>query len=874
MDLKLITENMIEDFTVVLPNPTLKGEKGDQGIQGEKGDNGYTPIKGIDYFTSEEIASVEANVENALLPKFDEKQDVIEDLEAIRSGASKGATAVQDNAYVHTDNNFTSAEKSKLNGLHNYDDTDVKNEIKSLHDEDTSIRNRINEIEVAKFPNLTIIGSPTIQQGQVSNITNSNYLKFPFVVNFQNRPFSIKFDITTGANVTNQENIFDSDFGLAFAIRSGRFVCAYSINGISWDSEHVGTHAITSNTSYSVVFSWDGNTYKVEYSLDGGNTFITDMTFTNTLSPYPKQIYVGVGENNGIIQNHFSGIINLNKAELIISDKVVWQGMDDVGLATRLAVDLSNIDEAGERKIRDIVSEDIESATEVLSKEIESTNKALAENKRIDDARWAINQGQTWDNVIRENNGDVDVLSGEKYFEPLMVGGMSRKGKNVINYATEDKYSQGITWSESNGLITAKGTATDTWAVFNWIDFTIKKGTYTFSIDKAYTGCKVCLDLSDGSTQYTLPINKGEKSYTLTIPNDCIRFRFSLTSISDTNVDISFHPMLNEGSTALPYEPYTSELINAPVTDVVSRGKNLFSPFANAFISNGNGSYSSSVNAKCTDFIKTNGNDYTVIASGYNSSIQYANLYRVGAYDSNKNWIKNITITSANAYKISTHFIIDEVAYIKVSVPNELLNSIQVEKGSTATPYTPYFEQHNQFPQSVLDKCPDYGIGINENCYNYIDFNKKQYVRNVGSVDLGSLNWTMFVVAQGNLFRCWVTGSKTFYNSLSALCSAYPTVKASERYDKSLSVNDNSSFDVVDTNYTVATAFKQAMQGVMLYHELATPEVIDLSDVLPDYDYIPCESNGMITYEYQGKDTYKVDVPNSNEFIVKLSEVE
>ena len=45
------------------------------------------------------------------------KQDAISDLSTIRSGAAAGATAVQDPDYVHTDENFTSAEKTKLAGI-------------------------------------------------------------------------------------------------------------------------------------------------------------------------------------------------------------------------------------------------------------------------------------------------------------------------------------------------------------------------------------------------------------------------------------------------------------------------------------------------------------------------------------------------------------------------------------------------------------------------------------------------------------------------------------------------------------------------------------------------------------------------------------
>lgn len=45
---------------------------------------------------------------------WNEKQDAISDLSTIRSGASAGATAVQDANYVHTDNNYTNEDKVKI----------------------------------------------------------------------------------------------------------------------------------------------------------------------------------------------------------------------------------------------------------------------------------------------------------------------------------------------------------------------------------------------------------------------------------------------------------------------------------------------------------------------------------------------------------------------------------------------------------------------------------------------------------------------------------------------------------------------------------------------------------------------------------------
>lgn len=218
----------------------------------------------------------------------------------------------------------------------------------------SDINDRIDDLELFKFPNVTIIGTPTINHGQISGFSNSSYLKFPFMVDFRNHSFEIKMAFTTGSNVTNQENIFDSDFGLAFAIRSGKFVIAVSTNGTNWDlGEGVGTYSVQPNTTYYVRLGWDLTNYYLSYSLDG-SAFINDINKAGTAQPYPKQIFIGVGENFTTVVNHFTGTINLNHATLQIGYEIVWSGMDDAGLSTRADVSLSNIDEAGEAKIKSV----------------------------------------------------------------------------------------------------------------------------------------------------------------------------------------------------------------------------------------------------------------------------------------------------------------------------------------------------------------------------------------------------------------------------------------------------------------------------------------------------------------------------------------
>ena len=83
-----------------------------------------------------------------------------------------------------------------------------------------------------------------------------------------------------------------------------------------------------------------------------------------------------------------------------------------------------------------------------------------------------------------------------------------------------------------------------------------------------------------------------------------------------------------------------------------------------------------------------------------------------------------------------------------------------------------------------------------------------------------------------------------------------------------------SQIQVKDTAYTDATAFKQAMSGVMLYYELANPIITDISTMLPD-DFlrnIEVEAGGSVTFK-NSNDNYHIPVPSEEEYIVKLSEV-
>lgn len=228
-----------------------------------------------------------------------------------------------------------------------------------INEEEEQIRQRITTIEESRFPNAIITGNLTINGSQVSGFSPTAYAKFPFVMNLS-QPFEIKFAITTGDDVVSQQNILDSEFGLAFAVRNSRLVIALSTNGTSWDlGESIGTLNVETQTSYMLKIAWDGTKYEVSYSLDGGENYTVDITKVSYLSLYPKQMYIGVGESGATILNSFGGVIDFRYASLSMNGTIIWLGYDDIGILTRANVSLSNIDTDGEQKILDIIRQNL-----------------------------------------------------------------------------------------------------------------------------------------------------------------------------------------------------------------------------------------------------------------------------------------------------------------------------------------------------------------------------------------------------------------------------------------------------------------------------------------------------------------------------------
>lgn len=333
------------------------------------------------------------------------------------------------------------------------------------------------------------------------------------------------------------------------------------------------------------------------------------------------------------------------------------------------------------------------------------------------------------------------------------------------------------------------------------------------------------------------------------------------------------------------YYPYnTGEIVSAGVTEVVEQGRNLFDV------------------EKCAALglyygfeIDTNKTLQIALKDGKTcpTNVSFGIAYIRG--NTMANWL--ITSQGLVETKTDSSKMTDSTQIMVVCYPGnkETMQSIAdafdimlvdgIYKPDTMPAYAPFHRNEYPIPEAIR-ALPGYGWSAGT-ARNYADYENKRYVQCVGNMDLGTLDWEFNTTSSvGNHFYAYVKHlnfkylgvfGTTVYN---VLCSKYVTVARSSNVfvDKTLTLDGGSTtvsqIQVKDTTYTDAAAFKQAMQGVILYYELANPIVTDISNLIDD-DFlrnIEVEAGGSITFK-NGNDSYLIPVPNEEEYIVKLSEV-
>lgn len=447
-----------------------------------------------------------------------------------------------------------------------------------------------------------------------------------------------------------------------------------------------------------------------------------------------------------------------------------------------------------------------------------------------------------------------------------MLGGMSKKSNNLIPfpYISTSKTSNGITFTvNEDRSITIKGTATSsaTFDLANKLELLAGK-RYWFS---PYESSRIIMAFKDasGSSYWGKSAVDWKEGHTF--------IKLYIQVEAGKSIDTTIHPMLNVGSSLLPYEPYFEGLMDAKATAIKSVGVNLFDK-DNANVLNGyfvEGGALAAAAVTRTVYIKCNPNTtYTVSKCatarffvGFSNEEPAVGVEVFNIIVDYTQTATMLTATSADNSKYLAVFLYhgthDTLSF------DEIISTLMINKGSTALPYTPYKETVSYPVPEAAQALDGYGRGVGTTCYNSIEWDENGKITwndRISMVDMGTLNWKAGYdgfFAQGLSEAVYASSTAEVMN---AKCSMYDVVSYVNCTDKTMcGWQDGNCILVKDSAYTDPAAFKAAMSGIMLYYERKTSIVTDVTDIFKDFDnLIPVSGQGAIVFENE----HKIAIPS------------
>lgn len=381
-----------------------------------------------------------------------------------------------------------------------------------------------------------------------------------------------------------------------------------------------------------------------------------------------------------------------------------------------------------------------DSGTFALTKNIPTdyaTQTALANTQRQVDGLYTLLeqkneiyvQTATDTYTTRETAGGENIADGVQ--TPVKkITGKTVKTTNLLPFPYLDGTSltsNGVTFTANNdGSITVNGTPTD-YAAYRFIsDFRgigefILSGipssanlTFTFT---AYNSAGDSIGTVNGLAGQSIQFNTANY-----IGYDHALLQIRRSQNSEVINNVTVYPMLNEGSTALPYMPYFSGLKNAFFKEIVSTGRNLI-PYPY---------YDTTKTENGVTF--TLNDDYSVTANGTNTSNTNAEFIFVnngdrcffpkGTYTINTNFNgENSTLPCyVQRYKMDTSFDTtlvypysgsvtfendtDGLLLVRIVIgAGKTVNNVTMKPmlnyGSSALPYEPYTQSVLSLPEAV-----------------------------------------------------------------------------------------------------------------------------------------------------------------------------
>ena len=494
------------------------------------------------------------------------------------------------------------------------------------------------------------------------------------------------------------------------------------------------------------------------------------------------------------------------------------------------------------------------------------------------------------------------VPTGAKLMSVKNVGGRSIVFNQVVNLNNfRPNYTvNGVTFTKlDNGKFVANGTATGGDAYFSdsfipikghvYLEKSCPKGGSAETYRSYITGSGVVMDTNYGSGVIA-PINVDARVYIVPLMvksgatvNNLVVYPqiYDLTAMFGSGNEPT---SVEEFEKMFPaeYYPYNAgEIVSAGTESIVEQGRNLWDEvWKVGTISSSSGNNEGSTAAIYSEnYIPIIPNSTYIFV--YVGSAKFENV-KTRFYDHSKKYIGYNDNNGQTVYPNKSFITPSNAFYVRFTLPPDYGNvyktDIALIAGSSGA-YTPYHRNVYPIPEAIRN-LPGYGWSAGT-ARNYVDYENKRYVQCVSSVDLGTLTWkngesVSFETHELNGQKL----TKSYGIAPNFVCPKYSTKTQNAMWGKTsiTGITANANVDgyvyVNDTSYTDVTAFKQAMQGVILYYELANPIVTDISTLIDD-DFlrnIEVEAGGSVTFK-GGNDDYRIPVPSEEEYIVRLSEV-
>lgn len=327
-------------------------------------------------------------------------------------------------------------------------------------------------------------------------------------------------------------------------------------------------------------------------------------------------------------------------------------------------------------------------------------------------------------------------------------------------------------------------------------------------------------------------------------------------------------------------EVIDGEIVSAGTESVVEQGKNLFDYTDKTYhgtnvskVENGV-IYTKQLLTTILNIPTIVGNKYTLSLKTKSISTSQGILRwslqkgKNTAYADDSSLIKKVVGTVANTEYQETVTFTATTDFVSLCGLATAFYDVQLEESDAATDYSPFYQTEYLIPEAIK-ALPGYGWSAGT-ARNYVDYENKRYVQCVQSVDLGTLEWLL----DGNNWWYNTKISKGLSDS-NAICNKRTYVLKGDTGNETQWCHSGGGyFEVYVTDVTTSADVSKKLSGVILYYELATPIVTDISSLIPD-DFLrnmEVEAGGSATFK-NSNDNYRIPVPSEEEYVVKLSEV-